>query len=198
MEIKTDNPSFDELQAAIESRLSPELFTHSIDVSETAGELCSLHCPDYMEQARLAGLIHDIAKPFSEPELLRLAHEFGILITSIEQMHPMLLHASVGAELSRIEYGVQDETVLEAIRWHTVGCAGLHKCGLAVYLADIIEPSRDFDGVELIRERAQKSLIDGALAGVIKTISYVVESKQPLDTRSVEFYNWLISQDGRP
>ncbi len=194
---KSDKNSIDELKSAVQARLDAELFLHSVNVAETAFELCMRHCPEFAIQSQLAGLLHDIAKPVSDSELLSMAREFGILIVSVEQIQPKLLHASVGAEIARREFGVRDETILDAIRWHTVGKADLSLCGISLYLADIIEPSRDFEGVELIRRSANESLLEGALLGVIKTVKFVVDSHRHLDYRSVEFYNWLLGECSR-
>ena len=78
----------------------------------------------------------------------------------------------MGAELARLEYGIDNEAVLEAIRCHTVGKAGMSKLDKIVYIADMIEPMRDFDGVEELRELAYKDLDKAMLAALKDSIDF--------------------------
>ena len=185
-------PGVDAIKALLRGRLPSELYLHSERVSATAGDLLEKHAPEEAERGKLAGILHDIAKPLDSDALLSKADEFGILTGDIERKNPVLLHAKVGAEIARRTYGVSDDTVLGAIRWHTVGRASMSECEMAVYLADLIEPERNYPGVEEVRLSAARSLARGCLDGVSRKIVYVIERGRILDPSSVAFYNWLL------
>ncbi|MCD6120059.1 bis(5'-nucleosyl)-tetraphosphatase (symmetrical) YqeK [bacterium] len=189
------NPDFDTLCDLVRKELSPELFEHSLRVADCAVHLLEKHAPEHISRGRIAGLLHDIAKPLAFDELMKRAEEFGILINSVEQRSPWLLHAKVGALMAKFDFGITDEDVLHAIEWHTVGRKSMSDCGMAVYLADIIEPERSFPGVEVIRKAAEVSLGKGCIAGVRAAIKYVVDSGWPIDPSTLEFYNWLLEDD---
>ena len=182
----------EDISARVRLVIPSELFEHSLRVAETAEGLLYKFGYEGGAQARLAGMLHDVAKPMKPAELLSKASYFGILANAAEQKNPWLLHAKVGAEMARTEFGVGDETVLDAVRWHTVGKAGMGHCEMAVYLADIIEPGRTYEGVEIVRAAAAKSLREGCVEAVRATARYVMNKGWPLDVSTVEFYNWLL------
>lgn len=185
---------FEEISARVSALIPSDLFAHSVRVGNTAAGLLDLHAIPGSESARMAGVLHDVAKPMGFDELLSKAAYFGILVNAAEQKNPWLLHAKVGAEIARSEFGVSDESVLEAIRWHTVGKAGMGDVAIAVYLADIIEPERRYDGVDSVRACAGVSLRSGCIEAVKATTRYVMSKGWPLDVSTVEFYNWLLEK----
>jgi len=106
--------------------------------------------------------IHDITKKLSPEEQLILCGEYGIILDSAMLQSPQILHAVTGAALAADRFGVSTE-IAEAIRWHTTGKPDMSTLEKIIYLADIIEPSRDFPGVEELRELAYEDL-DAAMA----------------------------------
>ncbi len=189
----TEN-SYSEICARVERAIPQELFAHSLRVADSAADLLTRFGLDGADLARFAGILHDIAKPMDFGILLSRAEYFGILVNPAEQKNPWLLHAKVGAEIAREEFGVTCEEVIEAIRWHTVGCAGMGDVALAVYLADIIEPGRSYGGVERVRAAAGISLREGCIEAVKATTAYVMSKNWPVDVSTIEFYNWLLEK----
>lgn len=131
----------------LHKELKPDRMEHTAYVTETAIALAERFGGD-AKKARLAALLHDCAKYLPEQRLLSYADTEPPIVP--------VLHAFAGADCAKTAYGVTDEDVLRAIRLHTTGDAGMTKLDRIIYLADMIEPSRDFDGVEEIR--AQTSL----------------------------------------
>ena len=114
------------------------------------------------DTAAEAGILHDITKKLVLDEQLILCQKYGIINDTLENTSTKLLHGKTGAALARERYGVSDE-VYEAIRWHTTGKPGMTLLEKIVYLADYIEPTRDFDGLDELRALAYSDL-DAALA----------------------------------
>ena len=124
------------------------------------------------ENAAEAGILHDITKRFSGKEQLNLCKKYAIICDSAERSMPRLLHAKTGAAVARERYGVSDE-IYNAIRWHTTGKPDMTMLEKIIYLADYIEPTRDFPGVEKIRALAYEDLDRAMLLGLQMTVEEV-------------------------
>lgn len=149
------------------------------------------------EQAAVAALLHDIAKAWSGADLLRAAADFGILVDIVEQQQPGLLHGPVGAELARREFGVTDESVLQAIRLHTTGDRDMTALDQVIFLADLIEPGRSFDGVDEVRRLAASDLPGAVLEALRLNLTYIMRQGWLIHVRSVAAYNWLVAAKSR-
>ena len=124
------------------------------------------------ETAAEAGILHDITKRLSHEEQLNLCEKYAIICDSAERVTPKLLHAKTGAAVARERFGVRDP-VYEAIRWHTTGKPDMTLLEKIIYLADYIEPTRDFPGVDTLRELAYEDLDRALLLGLQMTIEEV-------------------------
>lgn len=149
------------------------------------------------EQAAQAALLHDIAKAWSGADLLRAASDFGILVDIVEQHQPGLLHGPVGAELARREFGVTDEGVLKAIRLHTTGDRDMTALDQIIFLADLIEPGRSYDGVDEVRRLAASDLPGAVLEALRLNIAYIMRRGWLIHARSIAAYNWLVAAKSR-
>jgi predicted HD superfamily hydrolase involved in NAD metabolism len=162
------------LQAADDlarSRLSGKRYGHTLRVADTAERLARIHHLDPY-RTRLAALLHDAARETEPQEFLRLAESWGLPVGEPERESPKLLHASVAAELARRELGIEDEEVLGAIRAHTTGQAGMGPLALALYVADKIEPARDYPSVKRLRGLASEDLRMATAEALRRAISY--------------------------
>ncbi len=138
---------------------------HTLRVARLAARLARAHGVD-PGRARLAGLLHDLARLWSNERLLRACAERGLAVDAFERANPVVLHARLGAELAREAFGVTDEGVLAAIRKHTLGDPEMTPLDAVVYLADGLEPGRDFAERAALAELAARDL-DGALRAVL-------------------------------
>jgi predicted HD superfamily hydrolase involved in NAD metabolism len=120
-------------------------YAHILRVARTAAALARAHRVD-VNRARIAGLLHDLARLYPGDRLLAECGERGMPIDAFERANPVVLHARLGAELARDWFGVTDEAILSAIRKHTVAAATMSPLDEIVYLADGLEPGRDFAG----------------------------------------------------
>ena len=174
-------------------RLSDKRFDHTVRVAETAERLARVHGLD-PQKARLAGLLHDLARETDGDTLLRTAMEHDVPIGEPEREKPMLLHGPVAAEVAEAELGVKDDAVLEAIRVHTTGAPGMGPLSLAVFVADKIEPGREGEWVEELRSLAEGDLGEAARESLRSSISYNEERGRAIHPNSHEALEWL--EDG--
>ncbi|MFD1207036.1 MULTISPECIES: bis(5'-nucleosyl)-tetraphosphatase (symmetrical) YqeK [Sporosarcina] len=168
-------------------RLPIHRFEHVLRVAHTAVELADRFGLS-VEKAEKAALIHDIAK-FMEPVKLRKKLEESEHDERLLHYHHELWHAPVGAMIAEEEFGVTDEDVLNAIRYHTTGRAGMSDIEKVIYIADLIEPNRQFPGVEQLRTEAEKSLEESMKACIIHSVQYLVSKQVPVFPDSFECYN---------
>jgi predicted HD superfamily hydrolase involved in NAD metabolism len=120
-------------------------YAHVLRVARTAEALAHKHGAN-PQCARIAGLLHDLARLYPGERLLRECEERGMPIGEFERANPIVLHAPLGAELAHDWFGVDDEAILSAIRKHTLAAATMTPLDEILYLADGLEPGRDYAG----------------------------------------------------
>lgn len=180
----------------IKEHLGDKLYLHSLGVAETAAALASHYGAD-RRRAYLAGLLHDYGKAYSREELCLKAERHGLQLDRITLGEKRLLHAPVGAVLLCFEAGLKDYQILRAVADHTTGHEKMTLLGKVIYLADLVEPGRDYDGVGKLRHIAFKGLDAVLLAAVDQTIESVIRRGLLLHPRSVQFRNSLLAGPGR-
>lgn len=153
------------MQEQLKTLLTPERYAHSIGVMETAVELAKIHGAD-VEKARIAGLLHDNAKNLDN--IYERSKDLEADLDDFEMKSPPLVHAKLGAETAKIEFGINDPEILDAIKWHTIGRPNMSLLEKIIFVADLTEPGRDFPDAKPLRELARKDL-DKALAECIKS-----------------------------
>ena len=147
-------------------------WAHTLRVARLAGRLAAVHGADPV-RARWAGLLHDLARLYPADRLIREGNERGLAIDAFERENPVVLHARLGAELAREDFGVDDEAVLAAIRNHTVGGAAMRPLDAILYLADGLEAGRDYPERAGFVDLAYRDL-DGAMRAVLtSTLTYL-------------------------
>ena len=149
------------LREAVKPYLTPKRVAHVAGCESEAVKL-AMHYGEDAESAAEAGILHDITKKLTREEQLILCDKYGIICDKDQLANEKLLHAITGAALARAEFGVSD-AVYSAIRWHTTGKPDMTLLEKIIYMADYIEPTRDFPGVEKLRALAYKDL-DAAMA----------------------------------
>ena len=117
------------------------------------------------DDAREAGILHDITKKETLESQLILCEKYGIINDNAEKESANLLHAKTGAAAAAAEFGMS-EAVCSAIRWHTTGRAGMTLPEKIIYMADYIEPTRDFEGLAELRRLAYENLDAAVLLGL--------------------------------
>ena len=170
---------------------------HSIGVSQLAAHFASqLNCDSH--RAALAGMVHDICKPFDLEQLKATLEGSDGYVTEDNHNSTALLHGPAAAYLLSVEYGWSDQSILRAIQYHTTGTAHLDQLGLLLYAADFLDPCRAFDGQKNVWEAMALSLREGLLAILNFSISHLLQRQQMIHPDSILFYNWLISNKNTP
>ena len=139
------------LRGELEGVMSPKRYRHTVEVERMAERLGALYAPDQIPLLRAAALLHDITKEFSLQTQLQILKKFDIITYYSDEISPKTLHARTAACLIPEQYpAFASPVVIDAVRWHTTGRAGMTVCEKIIYLADYIDMSRTFpDCVEL-------------------------------------------------
>lgn len=175
----------------LKDKLGDSRYTHSLCVADSARELAARYGAE-SENAYTAGLLHDILKDASGEEQLCALKKSGIILTPSETANPKLWHAPAGAAYLEHELGITDEDMLNAVRYHTTGRAGMSLLEKVIYIADYVSADRTYNGADTMRTLAAQSLEAAMLFALEFGIGHLAKTKQVIHTNSVECYNELI------
>lgn len=176
--------SLTQLRPIALSYLKHKRIPHVLGVEHEAIRLAERYGGD-MDRIRVAALLHDCTKKLDMPTQLALCKKYGLELDELEQKALKLLHSKTGAAIARDLYGVDDE-VYNAIYYHTTGRANMTHMEKIVYLADYIEPTRDFPGVDKLRKVCYEDLDKGLLMGLEMTIEEMAEMGNPVHHATLE------------
>lgn len=181
--------TLEELRPIALSYLKAKRIPHVLGTEQTAKALAEKYGAD-VEKARFAALLHDATKRLSMAEQLALCEHYHIALDELEQHALKLLHAKTGAALARDVFGADDE-VYNAILWHTTGKPKMTVLEKVLYLADYIEPNRDFDGVDDLRKVVWEDLDRGLAMGLAMTVEEMKERGNPVHYNTLEALEYL-------
>ena len=181
-----------ELRACSYSMIRHKRVAHVMGVEEEAVKLAKFWGAD-PELARHAAILHDCTKYLDLDAQLKLCRKYGIPLDDLERQAVKLLHSKTGACIARYVFGEPDE-VYEAILWHTTGKADMTLLDKVLYMADYIEPNRDFEGVDRLRELAYTDLDRAMLLGVDATIREMEERGYLIHTNTLSARQWLLDR----
>lgn len=168
-----DHTQLEGIQKHLKKHLKRKRYRHTVGVQYTAVSLAMSHGCD-LQQAALAGLLHDCAKYLSGEELRKECDRHGIVCSDVEKRQPELLHAKVGAYYARKKYGMEDREVLSAIRYHTTGRPEMSLLEKIIFTADYIEPHRKMLPVlPQIRKTAYRDLDEAVYLILKSTLEYL-------------------------
>ncbi|MBO1306517.1 bis(5'-nucleosyl)-tetraphosphatase (symmetrical) YqeK [Enterococcus sp. 669A] len=180
------------LMQTVQMRMSERRFKHVLGVEETAIALADRYGAS-TEKASIAALAHDYAKERSDEEF-QLAIEQGDYPNKKELLKfgNAIWHGLVGADFVKRELGIEDEEILQAIRLHTTGAADMTLLDKIIYVADYIEPGRNFPGVKDARTIALRDLDEAVAFETKHTLSHLIEEEQLVYPKTLETYNrWV-------
>jgi len=172
------------MQEKCRSALNNNRYHHTMRTVMTAIELAHRFGAD-AKRARLAALLHDCARGMSLSQMQELLQQSGMQVDAKSMDSVSLLHAHAGAALAKTQFGIDDPAILQAIAGHTTGTDHMNMLDKIIYLADMIEPGRDFPGVERLRSLAKQNLDRAVLAAMEHTLSYLKSRGQSIHPDSV-------------
>ncbi len=182
---------FKKLRKKMEKELHAKRYEHTLSVAYTAASLAMVHNVD-TDSAMTAGLLHDCAKCLPTDKLISLCRKNDLSVSEVELQNPAaLLHAKAGSFLARKKYGVTDDDILNAIKYHTTGRPEMSKLEKILYIADYIEPGRKHAANLLqIRKMAYQDL-DQTLFKILEdTLSYLLTTGGEIDSMTQETYDY--------
>lgn len=184
--------SYEQAERALEIRLSAGALAHSRRVAQSAAELAEVYGVD-VEDARLAGLLHDWDRDLSDEALLTEAKALGLNITKVDRQIPYLLHAQTGAASAALALPGLDARIVDAIGRHTVGAQDMSDLDRVVYVADTFEPGRKHARLDPIRDAVGTVSLDELFKiSYAASIKRLVERERPIHPDTVAVWNSLV------
>ena len=178
----------EQLRPVALSYLKHRRIPHVLGTEQEAVRLAERYGAD-VEKARVAALLHDCTKKLSMEEQLALCAKYGIQLDELEQKALKLLHSKTGAAIARDVFGVDNE-IYSAIWYHTTGHADMTKLEKIIYLADYIEPTRDFEGLDKLRALAYEDLDKAMALGLEMSLEEIRRQNVEPHRASLEAYLW--------
>ena len=183
------NLPMDRLEQVVISLLKPSRVKHVLGCRDTAVELAKRWGADVTDAAR-AGILHDVTKAIDGPLQLTLCAAYGKLLDDFSKRYPKTLHALTGSMVAKRIFG-ENEAVVSAIEFHTTGRADMTLLEKIIYVADYMEPNRDFPGVERLRELAFTDLDAALKLGLEMTLEHLGEQGVAVSPASRDALAWL-------
>lgn len=183
--------SIEEIKSYLKENLVDKRYTHTLGVADTAKKLAKLNGISE-EVAEIAGLAHDVAKNLSKVRMKELMEENNIVLSEVEEKNANLWHSIIAHIEAKDKLKIEDEEILDAIRWHTTGKEGMSVLAKIIYIADMIEPGRNFEGVEDIRKITFENLDRGVYYGLTRSIEFLLTKNLLIDENTIKARNHFL------
>ena len=183
------NLPMEALEPIVLSLLNPNRVAHVLGCRDTAVALAKRWGADETDAAR-AGILHDITKAIDGPLQLTLCEAYGKILDDFSRKYPKTLHAITGSLVAERIFG-ENKAVVDAIAYHTTGKADMNLLEMIIYVADYMEPNRDFPGVETLRQLAFSDIQAALRLGLEMTLEHLKEQGSEVSPASREALAWL-------
>lgn len=180
--------SYNKYLDILKEHLDDYRYNHSLCVALEAQRLAEKYNCD-LEKAYLAGLLHDITKNESSEFHLNYLNRFGIILSDVELKSPKLWHAISGSVFVKNELKIDDEEIISAIRYHTTAKSNMSLLDKVIYVADFTSCDRNYPDVDVMREKAEKSLENAIIYAVSYTVNKLIKDKNPVHPDTIAAYN---------
>ena len=183
-------------ESLIRPMMGDRRYNHSINVANEAVTLAKLYGADE-EKAYIAGILHDITKELPFDEQLQIMQEGGIILDNVQKTAPKLWHGISGSVYIQTNPGIKDPDIINAIRYHTTGRAGMSLLEKVIFVADFTSEERDYDGAEIMRQKSRESLEEAMIFGFQFTLCDLTKRKLAIHPDEVFCYNDIILNEGK-
>lgn len=180
-----------EMDDLLKQALKPNRYIHSVNTMKVAISLAEYY-GENKDIAAISGLLHDCAKNLNDDEIKKYCADKEIELNEIEQKQVFLMHGVVGAIIAKEVYGVNDNTILNAIKYHTTGYSKMNMMDKIIFLADYIEPGRTHCEVEGARRLAYEDIDKALLYAYDNIIKYVINQNGLIHPYTIEARNTLL------
>lgn len=187
--------NYPRLHKVLKARMGDKRYIHSCNVSDEAVRLAEKYGAD-PEKAKLAGLLHDITKETPTKEQLAFMESKNVPLTALERSSPKLWHAISGSVFVKEIIGIDDEDIINSIRYHTSGRAGMSPLEKCIFTADFTSAERTYSGVDEMRALTEKSLEEAMRYGLSFSISELALKNAAIDPNAVACYNEVVLELG--
>ncbi|MGX4600899.1 bis(5'-nucleosyl)-tetraphosphatase (symmetrical) YqeK [Faecalimicrobium sp. JNUCC 81] len=183
------------INSKLKEMLPEKRFNHSLNVATCAAKLSEIYNYD-KEKAYLAGIAHDCAKYLNKEEVKYYVNKYNINLDSLEKDNLALSHSVIGSYIAKYELNIENDDIINAIKYHTTGKENMDILEKIIYIADLIEEGRDFPGVEKLRELTYSGKLNEALiVSFNNTIKFVIDNNQMIHPRTIDARNYLIKEN---
>lgn len=183
--------SIEEMKEYLKENLMEKRYIHTLGVAETAKKLASLNGVSE-EKAEIAGLAHDIAKNISKDKMKEIIKENNVMLSKVEEVSANLWHSIIAPVEAKSKFKIKDEEILDSIRWHTTGKENMSSLTKIIYIADMIEPNRNFEGVEELRKVTFENLDRGVFCGLTSSIKVLLKQNLLIDENTMRARNYFL------
>lgn len=175
----------------VKNDLTPERFEHTLGVAYTAACMGMLYGENLLK-CELAGLLHDCAKNLSVEEMINGCRNAGIPLNAKELLSPQIIHAVYGAYLTKEKYGIDDEDIINAVRYHTTGRPSMSILEKIIFISDFIEPLRTKAGCLKDARKLAFQDIDRCMHLIlVDTFEYLNNAGKHVEKNTVDAYNYF-------
>jgi predicted HD superfamily hydrolase involved in NAD metabolism len=186
---------FIKLCADVRARTDEHRFRHALGVARMAERLALRYGVSTLK-ARVAGILHDVARLWKADKLFAYATSHGVPVSEVARKAPVLMHAAIGAEIARSEFAFDDADVIGAIAHHTVASAGMSDIEKVLYVADSIEPGRTFPQRAALEAAAFRSLDEGLFACVRASMDHLTARRIAVAQETLDLYDDMMRRYG--
>ena len=176
----------------IEKNLSEKRRIHTEGVRKTAVMLAEKYGED-VDKAEVAALCHDMYRGINIDLLNDYVNQLGLDKKYLD--NPNLAHGKIAAVMIKKEYGIDDQDIINAVSFHTTGRAGMSELEKIIYLADAIEPGRDYPSVNQLREAVDRGLDEALIMSLERTIEYVRQHGHFLDEDTLKARDYYLKEE---
>lgn len=178
------------IKKKLEKELDPKRYEHTIGVADTAACLAMKYGYS-VEDAYVAGLLHDCAKCYDDDKKLKLCKKYGVKLTEAENNNASLIHSKLGSAVAKEEYGIEDINILNSISYHTTGKPNMSLLEKIIFSADYIEPNRKkILGIDEIRAIIFDDLDEAINLILENTLIHLKKKNMYIDSSSLDAYNF--------
>lgn len=183
--------TIEEIKAYLKENLKESRYTHTLGVAKCAVELSKINNIS-LERAEIAGLAHDVAKNLSKDQMEKIIKDNNIVLSDVEKNNSQLWHSIIAPIVARDKLNIEDEEILDAIRWHTTGKEDMSVLAKIIYIADMIEENRSFPGVDEIRKITFEDLDKGVYSGLKHSIEFLLKQDALIDINTINARNYFL------
>ena len=178
------------IKEEIKEKLTEKRFMHSISVMDMCEKLAKIYGCD-IKKAKLVGLVHDMAKEMTDKEMLGYVNKNNIAISDTEKNIPQILHGKIAGDLAKKKYDFDDE-MCEAIKYHTTGKEDMTLLQKILFVADKIDETRNYEGVEELRKLAFENLDEAIIKNIDETLIINIGKNKVIQEESIKTRNYLL------